>query len=62
MYLGLATPAALLVGTGRGGQLGILIKGPEALESTRRVDTVLLDKCSWSPTAAPARLGSVTTR
>ncbi|GAA1658107.1 heavy metal translocating P-type ATPase [Catellatospora bangladeshensis] len=42
--LGLATPTALLVGTGRGAQLGILIKGPEALESTRRVDTVLLDK------------------
>jgi Cu+-exporting ATPase len=42
--LGLATPTALLVGTGRGAQLGILIKGPEALESTRKVDTVLLDK------------------
>ncbi|WP_345600183.1 heavy metal translocating P-type ATPase, partial [Thermocatellispora tengchongensis] len=42
--LGLATPTALLVGTGRGAQLGILIKGPEALESTRRVDTVVLDK------------------
>ena len=42
--LGLATPTALLVGTGRGAQLGILIKGPEMLESTRRVDTVLLDK------------------
>ena len=42
--LGLATPIALLVGTGRGAQLGILIKGPEVLESTRRVDTVLLDK------------------
>ncbi|WEK62857.1 MAG: heavy metal translocating P-type ATPase [Candidatus Microbacterium colombiense] len=42
--LGLATPMALLVGTGRGAQLGILIKGPEVLESTRRVDTVLLDK------------------
>jgi P-type Cu+ transporter len=42
--LGLATPAALLVGTGRGAQLGILIKGPEILESTRRVDTVVLDK------------------
>ncbi|WP_066374300.1 heavy metal translocating P-type ATPase [Herbidospora mongoliensis] len=42
--LGLATPTALLVGTGRGAQLGILIKGPEALESTRGVDTVLLDK------------------
>jgi Cu+-exporting ATPase len=42
--LGLATPVALLVGTGRGAQLGILIKGPEVLESTRRVDTVVLDK------------------
>ncbi len=42
--LGLATPTALLVGTGRGAQLGLLIKGPEVLESTRRVDTVVLDK------------------
>jgi len=42
--LGLATPTALLVGTGRGAQLGILIKGPQILESTRRVDTILLDK------------------
>jgi Cu+-exporting ATPase len=42
--LGLATPTALLVGTGRGAQLGILIKGPEVLEATRRVDTVVLDK------------------
>ncbi|MFR9802384.1 heavy metal translocating P-type ATPase [Pseudonocardia sp. RS010] len=42
--LGLATPTALLVGTGRGAQLGILIKGPEVLESTRRVDAILLDK------------------
>lgn len=42
--LGLATPTALLVGTGRGAQLGVLIKGPEVLESTRRVDTILLDK------------------
>ncbi len=41
---GLATPMALLVGTGRGAQLGILIKGPEVLESTRRVDTIVLDK------------------
>jgi Cu+-exporting ATPase len=42
--LGLATPTALLVGTGRGAQLGILIKGPEVLESTRTIDTVVLDK------------------
>ena len=42
--LGLATPTALLVGTGRGAQLGILIKGAEVLESTRRIDTVVLDK------------------
>ncbi len=42
--LGLATPTALLVGTGRGAQLGIIIKGPEVLESTRKVDTVVLDK------------------
>ena len=42
--LGLATPTALMVGTGRGAQLGILIKGPEVLESTRRIDTAVLDK------------------
>ncbi|WP_277426087.1 heavy metal translocating P-type ATPase [Streptomyces sp. ADI96-02] len=42
--LGLATPTALMVGTGRGAQLGVLIKGPEVLETTRRVDTVVLDK------------------
>ena len=42
--LGLATPTALLVGTGRGAQMGLLIKGPEVLESTRRVDTIVMDK------------------
>ncbi|MFI8499637.1 heavy metal translocating P-type ATPase [Streptomyces sp. NPDC085524] len=42
--LGLATPTALMVGTGRGAQLGLLIRGPEVLESTRRIDTIVLDK------------------
>src|SRR5699024_9541316 len=42
--LGLATPTALLVGTGRGAQMGVLIRGPEVLESTRRIDTLVLDK------------------
>jgi Cu+-exporting ATPase len=50
--LGLATPVALLVGTGRGAQLGVLIKGPEVLESTRRVDTIVLDKTGTVTTGA----------
>ena len=54
--LGLATPTALLVGTGRGAQLGLLIKGPEVLESTRRVDTVVLDKTG---TVTTGRMGLV---
>ncbi|MCX4097165.1 heavy metal translocating P-type ATPase [Nocardia sp. alder85J] len=52
--LGLATPTALLVGTGRGAQLGVLIKGPQVLESTRRVDTVVLDKTGTVTTGATA--------
>ncbi len=57
--LGLATPTALLVGTGRGAQLGVLIKGPEVLESTRRIDTVVLDK-TGTVTEGRMRLERVT--
>jgi Cu+-exporting ATPase len=58
--LGLATPTALLVGTGRGAQLGVLIRGPEVLESTRRVDTIVLDK-TGTVTEGKLRLVDVVT-
>ena len=58
--LGLATPTALLTGTGRGAELGILIKGPQILESTRRVDTVVLDKTGTITTGEPVLTEVVT--
>jgi Cu+-exporting ATPase len=58
--LGLATPTALLVGTGRGAQLGVLIRGPEVLESTRAVDTIVLDKTGTVTTGVMAVVAAVT--
>ena len=58
--LGLATPTALLVGTGRGAQVGVLIKGPEVLESTRTVDTVVLDKTGTVTTGKMSLVDVVT--
>ncbi|MDS1270887.1 heavy metal translocating P-type ATPase [Lipingzhangella sp. LS1_29] len=56
--LGLATPLALMVGTGRGAQMGIIIKGPEVLESTRRIDTVVLDKTGTVTTGEMTLVGT----
>jgi P-type Cu+ transporter len=56
--MGLATPTAILVGTGRGAQLGILIKGPEVLESTRAIDTIALDKTGTVTTGRMSLAGT----
>ncbi len=58
--LGLATPTALLVGTGRAAQLGVLIRGPEVLESTRKVDTIVLDKTGTVTTGKMTLVGVIT--